>query len=60
MSNYTETEFSNEHPPLEHVKALYQLNIEAKRYGKKADKAYKFESGRRAKVYSLRKKHSTI
>jgi len=55
MSNYAEKENSNDHLPSEHVQALYQLNIEAKRYRKKADRAYEHGSGRYAKVCSLRK-----
>lgn len=41
---------------MEHIEALYQLNIEAKRYKKEADTAYELGRGKRAKIHSLRKK----
>jgi len=42
--------------PINHIKALYQLNIEAKRYGKQADEVYRRGMGAQAKKYSTRKK----
>lgn len=55
MTHRQDTNLGTKWPPIRHVQALHQLNIEAKRYRKEADRAYERGSGRRPKVYSLRK-----